>query len=218
MNRLTLRTVLVVCLGVLLVAALAGCSNSAPTSGQSDSGNQNGYGNQGGGMMGGTGSGGAETSTPGGGTGGNGQGNGQGSGQGNGTGMMGGPSGSGNYSSVGERIWLSGVGSDGNEIVRSAPRVSQGALMMGGGGCGSCHAANGRGGTIRMMTGTEIKAPDVTYAALIKDGFTDATIGKAITEGLDESGKPLKDAMPRWQMSSADLDATIAYLKVLGGN
>ena len=28
--------------------------------------------------------------------------------------------------------------------------------------------------------------------------------------------KPLKDAMPRWQMSDADLNATIAYLKVLG--
>ena len=133
-----------------------------------------------------------------------------------GTGMMGGGSGATSYSSVGQRIWLTGVGADGREIAHSAPRVSLGALMMGGGGCGSCHGPDGRGGTIRMMTGAAIAAPDVTYAALIKAGFTDATIRTAIRDGLDESGKPLKDTMPRWQMSDADLDATIAYLKTLG--
>jgi len=225
MNPLALRTALGVCLSALLVAALAGCSNSAPTSGQSGYGNRSGSGNpSGSGMRGAQGPGGPATSTPGGGgtggsgPGGSGAGNGTGNGNGNGNGMMGGSSGSGNYSSAGERIWLTGVGTDGSTIVRSAPRVSQGALMMGGGGCGSCHAANGRGGTIRMMTGAEIKAPDVTYGALIKAGFTDATIRKAIAEGLDESGKPLKVAMPRWRMSSADMDATIAYLKALGGS
>ena len=215
MNRLTPKTALGMCLGALLVAALAGCSNSTPTGSQSGYGNRSGSGNpSGSGMRGAQGPGGPATSTPGGGTGGGGP----GGSQGNGTGMMGGSSGSGKYSSVGERIWLTGVGSDGNAVVRSAPRVSQGALMMGGGGCGSCHAASGRGGTIRMMIGTEIKAPDVTYGALIKEGFTDATIRQAIIKGIDESGKPLKEAMPRWQMSSADMDATIAYLKVLDGS
>lgn len=88
--------------------------------------------------------------------------------------------------------------------------------MMGGGGCGSCHGANGRGGTVQMMMGPAIKAPDVTYAALIKAGFTAATIGRAITQGLDEAGKPLDQAMPRWQMSTSDVQSTVAYLKVLG--
>ena len=228
MNRLTPKTALGMCLGALLVAALAGCSNSTPTGSQSGYGNRSGSGNpSGSGMRGAQGPGGPATSTPGGGTGGggtggggtggNGQGGSTGMGEGIGTGMPG-PTGSGKYSSVGERIWLTGVGSDGNAVVRSAPRVSQGALMMGGGGCGSCHAASGRGGTIRMMIGTEIKAPDVTYGALIKEGFTDATIRQAIIKGIDESGKPLKEAMPRWQMSSADMDATIAYLKVLDGS
>lgn len=131
-----------------------------------------------------------------------------------GPGMMGG--GAPSYSSDGQRIFLTGVGTDGLEIPRSAPRVSQGALMMGGGGCASCHAPDGRGGTIRMMTGTAIKAPDIRYPELIREGFTDATIGSAIRDGIDETGKPLEDAMPRWQMSDADLNATITYLKVLG--
>src|SRR5450759_5985273 len=124
--------------------------------------------------------------------------------------------GTASYSSTGQRIWLTGVGVDGQLIAHSAPRVSQGALMMGGGGCVSCHGPDGRGGTIRMMTGAAITAPDVTYAALIKAGFTDATIRTAIRDGLDESGKPLKDNMPRWQMSAPDLNAAIASPTVLG--
>jgi mono/diheme cytochrome c family protein len=130
-------------------------------------------------------------------------------------GMMEGGSAS-SYSSDGLRIYLSGVGTDGQSIARTAPAVSQGSLMMGGGGCGSCHGQNGRGATIKMMAGTAIEAPDITYAALIKAGFTDTTIRSAIRDGIDESGQPLKDAMPRWQMSETDLDATITYLKVLG--
>jgi hypothetical protein len=129
-------------------------------------------------------------------------------------GMMGGGSAS-SYSSDGQHIYLTGVGTNGQSIARTAPAVSQGSLMMGGGGCGSCHGPSGRGATIRMMTGTAIEAPNITHTALIKAGFTDTTIRTAIRDGVDESGKPLKDAMPRWQMSEADLNATIAYLKVL---
>jgi hypothetical protein len=65
------------------------------------------------------------------------------------------------------------------------------------------------------MMGTAVKAPDITYDALVKQGFTDATIGRAIRDGLDESGQPLQDAMPRWQMSDPDVGAVIAYLKQL---
>ncbi len=131
-------------------------------------------------------------------------------------GMMGGGSGGTSYSSAGERIYLTGVGSDGQSISRSASPVAQGSLMMGGRGCGSCHGAGGRGGKIKMMTGTAIDAPDITYDALVKAGFTDATIRTAIRDGLDESGRPLDETMPRWRMTDPDLDATIAYLKELG--
>ena len=130
-------------------------------------------------------------------------------------GMMGGGSGSTSYASPGERIFLTGVGSDGQAISHTASRVARSSLMMGGGGCASCHGADGRGGTLRTMSGAAIQAPDVTYDALVKSGFTEATIRRAILSGLDESGKPLDAAMPRWQMSPADLDATIAYLKAL---
>ena len=132
--------------------------------------------------------------------------------------MMGGGSSPGASSSVGERVFLSGVGTDGQAIPHSASRVSQGSLMMGGGGCASCHGADGRGGTIKMMAGTAIDVPDITYDALIAEGFTDATIGEAIRDGVDEAGKPLDEAMPRWRMSDPDLAATIAYLKTLSAH
>jgi cytochrome c oxidase subunit 2 len=132
-----------------------------------------------------------------------------------GGGMMGGGSGSTSYTSPGERVFLAGVGSDGQAIPHTASRVAQKSLMMGGGGCASCHGAGGRGGTLRTMSGTAIQAPDVTYDALVKSGFTDATIRRAILSGLDDSGNPLDAAMPRWQMSPVDLGATIAYLKEL---
>jgi cytochrome c oxidase subunit 2 len=174
------------CVGALAAAAIVGCSTSDSPGGSN-----------GGGMMG------AAASPAGGGS------------AGAGGGMMGGGSGSTSYASTGERIFLTGVGSQGQAIPRTASRVAQSSLMMGGGGCASCHGADGRGGTLRTMSGTAIQAPDVTYDALVKSGFTDATIRRAIVSGLDESGKPLDAAMPRWQMTSGDLGATVAYLKQL---
>lgn len=188
-----MRTLMIgfaVCLSVAAVAVSSGCSS--PTTSDYDP-------NTGSGMMGS----GSNTT----------QGGGPGSGPGGG--MMGGSSGANSYSSLGEQIYLTGVGTDGRSISRTAPAVSQGSLMMGGGGCGSCHAANGRGGTITMMTGTAVKAPDITYDALIEEGFTDATIKRAIRDGVDESGKPLEAAMPRWQMGDADADAVVGYLREL---
>ena len=180
-----------------LILSFAVCLSAlaiAVTAGCADSNTSNGTANSGGGMMGN-----GSSTAPGG-------------------GMMGGTSsGAGSYSSVGERIYLTGVGTDGKDIPRTAPPVSQGSLMMGGGGCGSCHGPDGLGGTIRMMAGTAITAPDITYDALVNEGFTDATIKRAIRDGLDESDKPLEEAMPRWQMSDADANAVIAYLRELSG-
>jgi hypothetical protein len=56
---------------------------------------------------------------------------------------------------------------------------------------------------------------DITYQALMEDHYTDALIKKAITQGIDEEGKPLNWTMPHWQMSEADLNALIDYLKKL---
>jgi hypothetical protein len=53
------------------------------------------------------------------------------------------------------------------------------------------------------------------HDALIAAGFKYTIIGTAIRDGLDESGRRLGVAMPGWQVGTADLAATIAYLKQL---
>ncbi len=44
---------------------------------------------------------------------------------------------------------------------------------------------------------------------------TDATIKRAITQGVDPAGESLDWTMPRWQMSAQDLNDLLAYLKTL---
>ena len=45
--------------------------------------------------------------------------------------------------------------------------------------------------------------------------FTDETIKRAITEGIEPDGEPLEWPMPRWTMSDEDLDDLLEFLKRL---
>ncbi len=69
-------------------------------------------------------------------------------------------------------------------------------------------------------------APPLTPAALFKehddgssddghgdhDGYDDATLRRAITEGLDPDGKQFDPVMPRWSMLEQDLADLITFL------
>jgi cytochrome c oxidase subunit II len=113
------------------------------------------------------------------------------------------------FTSLGEQIYYTGV-----DIHGPVPRYGGPMwLRMHGGGCVSCHGIKGRGG-VRVMMGAAIPA-DITYQALKEDHYTDALFKRAITQGIDEEGKPLNWTMPRWYMPEADLDMLIDYLKKL---
>jgi cytochrome c oxidase subunit 2 len=126
------------------------------------------------------------------------------------------------FKSAGERIYYTGIGVNGYPIPFSGGPMW---LRMHGGGCVSCHGIQGRGG-VPVMMGTAIPT-DIRYKALtgkekhIHGGkeeehhYTDALIKRAITQGLEPDGEVMDWTMPRWQMSEADLDALIAYLKTL---
>jgi hypothetical protein len=45
--------------------------------------------------------------------------------------------------------------------------------------------------------------------------YTDETIKRAITEGIEPDGEPMDLTMPRWQMSERDLDDLLEFLKML---
>ena len=123
------------------------------------------------------------------------------------------------YASNGETIYFTGVNDRGQRIPFTGGLMW---LSMHGGGCASCHGPDGRGGAPVMM-GTEIP-PDIRYHHLVEEEheageahppYTDETIKRAITEGVEPDGEPMDVAMPRWQMSKRDLDDLLEFLKTL---
>jgi cytochrome c oxidase subunit 2 len=126
-------------------------------------------------------------------------------------------------SSLGQQIYYTGADASG-----PIPRTIAGGGMMGIGrgrtaGCVDCHGQDGRGGRAGMMFGT-VDIPDIRYSALTTahsdngtttPAWTDTGIARAIRDGVEPNGQPLKAPMPRWAMSDADVNAVIAYLKEL---
>ena len=122
--------------------------------------------------------------------------------------------------SLGEQIYLTGVGENG------AIRRSGGIGRMGSGGCVTCHGPDGQGGPIGMM-GSFTEAPPITYGVLTgahgehdsdgetEEAWTDADIAHAVREGVTPDGRRLDPIMPRWDMNNEDMDALIDYLKTL---
>ncbi len=126
------------------------------------------------------------------------------------------------------------IGSNGEQIYftatsqRGTPIFSDmGMGIMGGGmiACATCHGPDGRGGRVQMMMRSFV-APDIRYKTLTSEmmgqaegeghpPYTDETIKRAITQGVDPAGKPLEWPMPRWTMSTEDLDDLVAFLKTL---
>jgi hypothetical protein len=50
----------------------------------------------------------------------------------------------------------------------------------------------------------------------LRDPYTDATLARAIREGMDSSGRPLNPLMPRFALDDASMGDLIGYLKKLG--
>ena len=127
------------------------------------------------------------------------------------------------FESNGERIYFTGTNSSGQAITSRGGDMHMG--MMTAGGCIACHGSDRQGG--RLMHRFWQVVPAVTSTALFgkhadggneaahgdHDVYTNETLGRAITQGIDPSGKPLDPAMPRWSMSVTDLSDLISYLK-----
>jgi mono/diheme cytochrome c family protein len=127
------------------------------------------------------------------------------------------------FQSSGEQIYLTGT-SPGNTPIST----SGGTIHGGYRSCASCHGENGKGLEVRMMMHS-FRAPDIRYTTLTsghhhedeaehKDEhppYTDETLMRAITQGVDPSGKQLDAPMPRWTMSDEDLVDLLEHLKTL---
>lgn len=133
--------------------------------------------------------------------------------------MMGGDTWPASYASNGERVYFTGNSVSGSAITSTGGGMHQ---RMMGGGCASCHGGNRGGG--RLMPQFWKNAPPLTREALfeIHDGgdghggherYTADTLKRAVMRGLDPSGKPLDESMPRWSMSESDWQDLLEYLR-----
>jgi mono/diheme cytochrome c family protein len=85
--------------------------------------------------------------------------------------------------------------------------------------CANCHGQNGHGGTVDMMM-LRLQTPNITWTALTDSTqynpiYTDSTLERAITQGIGSDGSTLSVYMPRWQMSTGDLNDLVSYIHTL---
>jgi len=126
------------------------------------------------------------------------------------------------FQSNGERIYFTATSSSGSPITSNGGGMH---MQMHRAGCVTCHGVDRQGG--RLMSRFWEVAPPLTPAALFKehddgssddghgdhDGYNEATLRRAITEGLDPDGKPFDPEMPRWSLSEQDLVDLTDFLK-----
>ncbi len=129
----------------------------------------------------------------------------------------------------GETIYLHGHTAPGRPVAatRSAESTIQGQAAA----CANCHQRSGLGGregrivippiTTRYLfrpRASVVEDRDIPFVAGMhgdRDPYTDATLARAIKDGLDSEGKPLNFLMPRYDLGDADMAAVISHLKRL---
>ena len=129
--------------------------------------------------------------------------------------------GSQTFSSLGERIFLSGTDANGNIIPRSVPSMQ--GMMFSQAGCANCHGRDGRGGTVGAMMGS-FRTPDIRWSTLTaardpegqpQTPFDEASFARAVSDGIDPEGDRVKAPMPQWRLTDTEVVALVAYLKSL---
>jgi cytochrome c oxidase subunit 2 len=125
------------------------------------------------------------------------------------------PSGSPSISN-GERIYTTSTSDSGERITYTG---GPGMMMQGVLACVNCHGPEGRGGIVYFMMQSfdipNITWPELTGPHMDHPPYTEETLKRAVTQGLDPAGEPLEYPMPRWQMSGSDLNDLAAYIKTL---
>lgn len=132
---------------------------------------------------------------------------------------------SGRYSSNGERIYFTAESASGQPITYTGS-----IRMMHTISCVNCHGPEGEGGRVNMMM-SYFDSPNITWHALTQEEdhkeepnqgeheehppYTEVTLKRAITEGVDPADERLDDEMPLWRMSEQDLDDLVEFIKTL---
>ena len=118
---------------------------------------------------------------------------------------------------IGRSIYMNGISSSGkpiNAIVQGDVRID-GSLFT----CGNCHLRSGFGGyegnrTVPPVTGPTLFSERST-GYRDRPAYTDAGLARVIRTGIRSTGLPTMPLMPKYELSQGDMNALIAYLKVL---
>ncbi|HEX4597000.1 MAG TPA: c-type cytochrome [Burkholderiaceae bacterium] len=141
---------------------------------------------------------------------------------------------------AGERIYRYGVLPTGAPVL--GERVSMPAVQAGAAACVNCHRRSGLGEVEGPMLVPPVTArhlynpraasrPDALHDMALmmrepgahtavlpqseRSAYTDATLARAIREGIGADGRALDYVMPRFRFDDADMASLIAYLKQL---
>jgi len=131
--------------------------------------------------------------------------------------------------SAGETLYRRGLLPSGEPL--RAVREGNATVQGGDAACVSCHRRSGLGSTEgrisippiagpylfvpRAKSLQELGLPFVDTARLEHEPYTDATLARAIREGIGANGRPLNYLMPRYQIDAAAMAELIAYLKAM---
>jgi hypothetical protein len=145
-------------------------------------------------------------------------------------GAQGPASGSPDEVELGRRIYLTGMNASGAEI--TGTRSAQGQVSGASAACVNCHRASGMGQVeadiiVPPITGNFLFSPrsDKQLATMdprvgklfnpAHDPYTDATLARAIRDGVNVGGREMNVLMPRYDLSDVELKAVTGYLKQL---
>ncbi|CAD6508120.1 c-type cytochrome [Paraburkholderia sabiae] len=129
----------------------------------------------------------------------------------------------------GEAIFRDGIAGDGSAV--EATHHEQLAMRGAAAACANCHRRSGLGAKEGNTTippiaaqylfrpgaqsADELMVPFIDGMRTARQPYREATLARAIREGIDSEGRPLGYLMPQFALSDADMHALIDYLKTL---
>lgn len=110
---------------------------------------------------------------------------------------------------VGQKIFLDGITPTG------AVKFTLGSDDVGNGACANCHGKDAGGGDGPMISWSMLTS-NAKMENMPKYAYTaPAQVVSAFTTGVRPDGTPLKNAMPRYQLTPQEAAAVVDYLQAL---
>jgi cytochrome c553 len=119
--------------------------------------------------------------------------------------------------SAGQRIYRDGMLPSGQPLQGT---LRNGVVLSGAAAaCSVCHRRSGLGGgegqrTVRPIAGRMLFAQP-SHGNASRPAYTPATLGRALRDGVDPSGRALDELMPRFELDDDDVMQLAAYLQQL---